>query len=111
MKVAVTAANGFFKRIWGADEIELRNAAGLIGRFFSDMNTEFLKLHIICNRTTVDEFQCAKIQSILIFSHYRLVPPPTSFALAMVLALACPSIKNQQWSQFALSQIYIYMLN
>ena len=51
MKVAVTAANGFFKRLWGADEIELRNAAGLIGRFFSDMNTEFLKLHIICDRT------------------------------------------------------------
>ena len=45
--------------------------------FFFDMDTEFLKLRIICCRTrSQDQFLHAKVQFILVPPpHFRLMPP------------------------------------
>ena len=57
---------------------KLGNDACLTGFFFLDMNTEFLKLRVICSRTRSDnQFLYAEVQSILVLpsSHFCLVPP------------------------------------
>ena len=46
---------------------------------FLDLNTEFLELRNLCFVLVQDEFQCAKIQSILVLPHFRPVPSPPYF--------------------------------
>ena len=52
----------------GGRRNEQRNVGGLLGLFLN-MNTEFLKLSIICSRTkSEDQFLYAKVHSTLVLS-------------------------------------------
>ena len=55
---------------------KLRNAAGLIGLSFLDINTEFVKIaHSGRRSRSEDQFLIAKVQFILVSPHFKLVPP------------------------------------
>ena len=78
--VAFTAVDGFFRRLWAADKTSyIRNAAGLI--FFLNMNTEFLKLRIICNRTSFEN----QLLHICKSSVYFSAPPHSASAPSLRL--------------------------
>ena len=84
--VAFTAADKSFQAIMGCGQNKLRNPACLIGLFVIDINTEFLKLRLICSHSrSEDHFYISK--SLVYFGapHFRLVPSHFVYLVAVLM--------------------------